>query len=575
MHNLGRHGTSKSAMLPVMTKSYTAILSIHGIGRHRRHANAGALLSALEAVSGSANSKNLDTIIEVRAGIEPSRDPGLRDDVPMLELKRARRHHGKLFMGATFRVYEVNWSPDTRNSLPGLTMLGWTARLLQSTLRADPSNWLLWPRLRLARLRATADRSSAPALRHAAAVLASAYRKYRGTLGARHRELLARKPMFTDYVEFAKKHAKGAATGFNIDKVASAWRDEKLPCEKSVRDVSRLTLIGLTLTALVVAALVSMFVGDAHLGPVWRFSLPAALTAVFSGAIILGRRFLTTIFSDVRYWSALNENDKYYETRSAILDRATATLRHLVADDACGRVVIVSHSLGTAIAYDALRAIGLHNLTRKRAPEQWINIRKVECFITMGSPIDKLALLFETTGSRTFREELMREELRGDETAMPFWVGDRQRIKWLNFWDPADPVSDALAIPLGAKPLGGGFVPTKIENIEVANNASHDPARAHTGYLTNPAVAARIFNEIFRPEVAAIGAQKDYSRTRRWSKFHAWTGTIGLFLLTTTFVAAHFLPWSWSLMAGVWMGALALGTSVVGFTVLATKPLGR
>lgn len=575
MNDIGRHGTKWGAMLPVMTKSYTAILSIHGIGRHRRYANAGALLSALEAVSGSTNSENLDTIIQVRAGIEPPRDPGLRDDVPMLELKRARRHHGKLFVGAAFRIYEVNWSPDTRGGVPGWTMLGWTARLVQSTLRTDPSNWLLWPRLRLARLRATADRSAVPALRHAAAVLAGSYRNYRGSLGARHRELRARKPLFADFVEFAKGHAKGAATASNIDLAAAAWRDERLPCERSVGAIGRLALTGLALTALVVAAPGSMFVGEAHLGPVWEIGLPAVLTAVLGGAIVLGRRFLTTIFSDARYWSALNENDRYYETRSAILDRATATLRHLVSDDACGRVVIVSHSLGTAIAYDALRAIGLHNHTRKRSPEEWIRIRKVECLITMGSPVDKLALLFETTGSRTFREELMREELRGDETAMPFWVGDRQRIKWLNFWDPADPVSDALAIPLGAKPLGGGFVPTGIENVEVANSAFDDPAGAHTGYLTNPAVAARIFNEIFRPEVSAVGAQRDFSRSRRWSRFHARAGTIGLVFLTTAFVAAHFVQWFWPLTVVTWMGALALGTSVAGLAILATAPLGR
>ncbi|GBR00381.1 hypothetical protein AA21952_0080 [Acetobacter oeni LMG 21952] len=562
-------------MMPVMTNSYTAILSIHGIGRHRRYANAGALLSALEAVSGSTNSDNVDTIIEVLAGIELSRDPGLRDDVPMLKLKRARRRHGRLNVGASFRIYEVNWSPDTRSGIPGWAMLGWTARLVQSILRTDPSNWLLWPRLRLARLRAAADRSATPALRHAMVVLASAYRKYRGSLGARHRELNASKPLFADYVDFAKKHAKTAATESNIDEAAVAWRDERLPCEKSVRNVGRLTLTGLVLMVLGIAVLISMLVGDAHLGPVWRLGLPAVLAAVSGGAIALGRRFLTTIFSDVRYWSALDENEKYYETRSAILDRATATLRHLVSDDACGRVVIVSHSLGTAIAYDALRAIGLYNLTRKRSPELWIKIRKVECLITMGSPVDKLTLLFETTGSKTFREEMMREELRGDETAMPFWVGDRQRIKWLNFWDPADPVSDALTIPLGAKPLGSSFVPTDIENVEVANTASHDPAGAHTGYLTNPAVATRIFNEIFRPEVFAIGAQRDYSRSRRLSKFQAQAGITGLVFLATVFVVAHFIPWSWAMTIGVWMGALALGTSVACLMILAVWPLDR
>jgi hypothetical protein len=67
-----------------MTKNYTAILSRHGIGRHRRHANAGALLSAMEAVAGSNNTADLHTIIQVRPGIEHPRDDELKADVPML-----------------------------------------------------------------------------------------------------------------------------------------------------------------------------------------------------------------------------------------------------------------------------------------------------------------------------------------------------------------------------------------------------------------------------------------------------------------------------------------------------------
>ena len=118
-------------------------------------------------------------------------------------------------------------------------------------------------------------------------------------------------------------------------------------------------------------------------------------------------------------------------------------------------------------------------------------------------------------------------------------------------------------------------MPTGIENVEVANTAFHDPAGAHTGYLTNPAVAARIFNEIFRPEVSAVGAQRDFSRSRRWSRFHARAGTIGLVFLTTAFIAAHFVPWFWPLTVVTWMGALALGTSVAGLAILAAAPLGR
>jgi hypothetical protein len=266
----------------------------------------------------------------------------------------------------------------------------------------------------------------------------------------------------------------------------------------------------------------------------------AQCALLISAGIILffGRRFLTTLFSDVRYWSALNENDSYHETRNAILERTAAMIRHLVSDTACVRVIIVSHSLGTAIAYDALNLIGLQNLARDQIPCEQIAIRKVDCFITMGSPIDKLALLFETTGSQTFREELMRDELRGDLTKGPFWVKGRQRIRWLNFWDRADPICDALYSPLGAKPRGDHFEDTSVENIEVANTKFFSAAASHTGYLRNPVVASQIFSAIFQSDNFHNLHGPSHESPRFWSRLFVNSAVIGLLAMLLFFAIA-------------------------------------
>lgn len=556
-----------------MTETYTAVLSVHGIGRHRRHANAGALLAALEAVASTNDHRDLHTIIKVKPGVEPPRDARLTADVPMLRLRKAQRHHKKLFVGGSYRIYEVNWSPATRERLPIRSMMRWSIALLAATLRRDPSSWLSWPRLRLARLRLASEQAHSSGERHAFAVLASAYRNYRGSLGAQHRRSSAAKPSFGDFVAFAKTHAKTAATPEALDAAARSWRDTVMPAERSVRSAGRRALAGLAILTLTVIASLAPSIADAGLSGAFAAVTQAGLGLALLACLVVGLRFLTTIFSDVRYWTALSENDGHHETRNDILDRTVAMIRHLVSDPDCTRVVIVSHSLGTAIAYDALRAIGMHNLARKGVSAEQVRIRKLDVLITMGSPIDKLSLLFETTESESFREELLRDDLRGDLTEEPFWVGDRQRIKWINFWDPADPISDPLKGPLGTKPLGDRFRETSIENVRVVNTKIQSATASHTGYLANAEVAGRIFNEIFRSSNFDVIQPCDYAQTRRWSRISMTLAFVGVTLTLLGFVAlqapVHALVFRSLLYAG------SVGIALSALSVLVVLAIDR
>jgi len=551
-----------------MTKKYTAVLSVHGIGRHRRHANAGALLSALESVAGTNDNRDLHTLIKVTPGIEPSRDASLNADVPMLHLTKAQRHYGKLFVSGAHRIYEVNWSPDTRARLPVRSMIRWSIALVATTLRQEPSSWLSWPRLRVARLRLAAETLSSDAQHHALAVLASAYRNYRGSLGTRHRNRVGGKPNFSDFLLFAKSHAKTATTDQALKAAAAAWCNTEIPAEKTARRAGWSTLWGFALTLLALTAVTVPFFSEAESSNIATYAFQfTLLIAIFAG-LIRATRFLTTIFSDVRYWSALSENDNFHETRNSVLDRTAGMIRHLVSDPSCVRVVIVSHSLGTAIAYDALRAIGLHNSARQNTPAEQIQIRKVDCLITMGSPIDKLALLFETTGSHTFREELMRDELRGDLTTGPFWARDRQRIRWINFWDPADPISDPLYSPLGAKPRGGHFELTSIDNVEVANTSFFAAAASHKSYLSNTKVTSRIFQEVFQSSNFVELAGKDYGLTRTRSRNVTTIAIISLASLLLGFTLSHWKFEQWLSIAMLRVGAGCFAASVIGLIAL-------
>jgi hypothetical protein len=105
-----------------------------------------------------------------------------------------------------------------------------------------------------------------------------------------------------------------------------------------------------------------------------------------------------------------------------VLTQTIATFSHVLNDPTCERVTIVAHSLGTSIAHDALLA-----LTRRNRAHQAgdpiagpVPLKKIEHFVTMGSPIDKIEYFFESYSSSSHRYKRVIEALRGDIGTPPF-----------------------------------------------------------------------------------------------------------------------------------------------------------
>lgn len=113
--------------------------------------------------------------------------------------------------------------------------------------------------------------------------------------------------------------------------------------------------------------------------------------------------------------------------------------------------VVVSHSLGTVVAYNVLR--------REAASKGW----RVPLFVTLGSPLGVTAV---------------REKLR--PIGYPAGVGD-----WFNAFDPDDIVS-LYALDQGRFPV----TPAIDNHPEVDNTTSNQ--HGISGYLSDPTVARRI-----------------------------------------------------------------------------------
>jgi hypothetical protein len=113
-----------------------------------------------------------------------------------------------------------------------------------------------------------------------------------------------------------------------------------------------------------------------------------------------------------------------------------ALLRLLYREDVAG-IIVNGHSQGTTIAYDVLSQLEPYEASR------------VFAFITAGSPLRKYVDLFHwgnDIGAIRSIDPQARAPIPAGaarETALAK-KNDPMRPRWLNFWDPRDPVADRL-----------------------------------------------------------------------------------------------------------------------------------
>lgn len=63
---------------------------------------------------------------------------------------------------------------------------------------------------------------------------------------------------------------------------------------------------------------------------------------------------LADSFGDVALYTGADEKSKYFHVRKNILDGAIQKTKFLIENDDYDDIILISHSLGTVIAYDAL-----------------------------------------------------------------------------------------------------------------------------------------------------------------------------------------------------------------------------
>jgi pimeloyl-ACP methyl ester carboxylesterase len=161
--------------------------------------------------------------------------------------------------------------------------------------------------------------------------------------------------------------------------------------------------------------------------------------------------WMTNFLGDVEIYANTNENSSFWKAREAATTEiqkkiyALLNSRDLGGNLEYGCVIVVAHSLGSVIALQAIRRIGVDE---QGGPGREPQLRGIGAFVTIGSPLRKFRQLFRFQPYKwafaEFNVERDRVIFRGEE------VSPHGPVPWHNFWYSSDIFADPLAfIPIG------------------------------------------------------------------------------------------------------------------------------
>jgi pimeloyl-ACP methyl ester carboxylesterase len=352
---------------------------------------------------------------------------------------------------------------------------------------------------------------------------------------------------FAEFRDFLVKRQKGKRTpASRMIKLAEIWRKRFLREQIFVAFTSLTVALGF---ASGLAWAIYLLIPGTYRLEGWigiGSWLTLGITAIF---VLRIRQYLVDYLGDVTLWTTTSEKDLNFSRRLEILRTGELALVHVLRDPTCERIVVVGHSLGSAIAHECLMSLGRQLLARKgiaTLPAELAALHKISHFITIGSPIDRMHYFFELTRSRFHRYNRVRDRIRGHTADPPFRLNNEQSITWLNIFDSTDPISSALYSPLSRTPNKEA-----IQNVSVRSLYSIDPLKSHVGYLSNASVLKAMF------ACCILGRKqidRDLLRTagRAQQFLLKWIPKLGIVLAAT-------LVWFYAtLLGGVWLCSVSL-----------------
>lgn len=473
----------RSSTKKATRKNYTALVHFHGIGEQRRYEEVSSLFDELERYDQKVNPSLI-------------REIAFEAEEPRADLPRPVGYIRMSYVGGKtdrqeYRFYEAYYADLIAGGVPAGDVFRWLLSLVFKPVMILRTPWRELPRLR----RAT---------------LLGGWKQYAKKAGdssdAEYRQLLEAYDKFQDSEQFTE-YRKGsfqeylAFLGRNYSKdliqPAKEWQRRFIQVQRTILMLA-ITFL-LTLGWLVIGTIAyiwqipAQIVAFKSLGPLEiaiRSGIGILLGVGILGAFFGIRWFLRNYVGDLHFWTTYQETAQKNQKRRAILNHCAEYLSHVLNDKYCERVVLVGHSMGTTVAHDTLLELAFRNRTldSRGIPKKILRLDKINHFVTVASPIDKVYYLFETWTSASYRYNRVVEAIRGDIGTFPFSDKNGPRIHWINFWDRADVASSPLYTPTNRQ-----FKTEQVvDNYEVAGACFPSPVTAHSNYFKNATVLQRL-----------------------------------------------------------------------------------
>lgn len=509
---------TKGANSNARPKGYTSVVYFHGIGSQRRYEETSRLIDQLDkyqyAENAAGNPKGM--LSNIKARVEPLRAEGKDGTVGYIRTVFTSKKEGNTSR-KTVRFYEVYWAPIMADIASPAGVIKWAFSQVARPLKTVLSPWRERQRLRRGALH-TLFKSGAPkidgVLDNDCGKLLDLYDKFEG-LEAQRR---FGDGSFKEFCEFiGKKNANKPNRAERLQKLAKIWR--KAYWIEEARNLLVLITIALALILLafgvlqLATAILQPLITLSWLAPIMgdvTLDLPTVAMGLVSFVGFLGfGKLLANYLGDVEAWSTYSETDSKNIARNKVLDHGMEILSHALNDEGCDRVVVVGHSLGTSIANDSMLALARHNraVDIRKPMDSVVPLNKIDQFITLGSPIDKMEYFFESFTSESHRFKRVKDALRGDINTPPFSNRRIPRIHWVNFWDDGDPISGPLQSPSGSD----RFL-QKVDDVHVATYSFPAPAASHSGYFENRTVIGTLYDMIFQQKSSYWPLSQDADR---------------------------------------------------------------
>lgn len=571
---------------------HTSIVYFHGMGTPRRYEELSRVLDTLDRYSQQVNDiEELGLLRAQDMDWEPSRaaPDSLVAYIEFLRLiwTPAKPNDDKLEPRpvGSFRLYESYWSPAAAGGMSAIQVAVWVLLRIFTPFEVWRRRWRDHQRFKLSFLnRMFYDRGPMPARRFQR--LHSIYRAFEN-MDARRRYPRGSMNDFRAFI-VDNTSVEGQERS-DLLSLSKTWGEE---VNRSQRQV---LLVGSTLLALLFGVatigvslmlrVLSWFDAADWAGDlaVMALAFPVAM-AIVSLALtpviwIYGRRFFRNFLADVVFWTTTFEKDVRYSKRRDILRNCEDTLRHVLADADCDRVVIVGHSLGTAIAYETLLNLGRRVTAERNRPAGGKTsvddlgplVKKISHIVTCGSPIDRISYFFNLAFSRYHRFNRVRDAAIGQTSDLPFQDDRERKIQWINVRDAADPIASRLFAPRGK-------IPNREEILEIEVSSSHipNPAGAHVGYFDAVLSAKLLFDACILNRQQTQAQQERSTTSRRytvWGRRTVWG--CALVMAWSMGVGGAAFWGGWPVTASISQICFLAGVSLIAITLVGGVMLDR